>query len=435
MQSELESRRARVLEKLGSAVLLLPSQPVSIRNHDVEHEYRQDSDFFYLTGFEEPECLAIFSAVSEQPFTLFLREKDPERERWDGRRLGTEAAVDVLGASQALPIRELEKRLADFLMGYEVLYYELGRFPVLDALVLGAVRSLRRRARQGVVGPTTIVEPSTLIHGLRMTKSVAELATMQRAADITCAAHRQVMGMVMPGQYEYELEAALRASFRRAGAQRVAYAPIVGSGPNATVLHYVHNDRSMLAGDLVLVDAGCELDYYAADVTRTFPVSGVFSDAQRALYCVVLEAQKASIEAARVGSTLEAVHQASVSVLVDGMLELSLLRGSRSEILEQKSFQKFYMHRTSHWLGMDVHDVGPYMKNGKHVELAEGMVLTVEPGLYIDALPDVPEAFHGIGIRIEDDVLVTGGEPLVLTQAAPKEIAEVEEACVCAARV
>ncbi len=429
MPSEFESRRARVLERLGSGVLLVPAQAVALRNNDVEHEYRQDSDFYYLTGFEEPEALLVLSGSSEQPFTLFLRPKDPERERWDGFRLGPEAALSVLGANQAFAIGELEKRLGDILSGHEELYYELGRFPDIDRMVFAAVRNLRRRARLGVTWPKSIIEPSTLVHELRLLKDDRELQLIQRAADITCRAHEAAMRVAQPDMFEYEIEATLRSEFRRAGAGRLAFAPIVASGTNATILHYVRNECRIGENDLVLVDAGCEYGYYAADVTRTFPASGRFTPAQRAIYEIVLAAQKASIGAVATGATLDTVHQAAVHVLVDGMLSVGLLKGERSEILEQKTYQKYFMHRTSHWLGMDVHDVGPYTRSGRQIALEAGMLLTVEPGLYIDADADVPAEFRGIGVRIEDDVLVSANGARVITSGAPTSIDAIEEVC------
>ena len=373
--------------------------------------------------------MMVLTAGNDPTFSLFLRPKDPERERWDGARLGIDAALRTLGADAAFPIAEFEQRLAGLLCGHETLLFELGRFAEFDRLVLAAIRTLRRRARQGVLWPTRIVDPSTVIHPMRLVKDTGELALMDKAADVTCRGHIAAMAAARPGMFEYELEAILRSGFRAAGAQRMAYSPIVGSGTNATVLHHVSNDRRMLEGELVLIDAGCEFGYYAADVTRTFPVSGKFSAAQRAVYEIVLNAQKGGIDAARVGATLEAVHQASLDVLVDGLLDLRLLSGTRESIIEGKTYQRFYMHRTSHWLGMDVHDVGPYVSANGPIPLQAGMVLTVEPGLYIDSLPDVPEEFRGIGVRIEDDILVTEVSPRVLTSAAPKEVGDVEAAC------
>jgi len=424
-----QQRRAQVLERLEGALLLLPAAQVFLRNGDVEHEYRQHSDFMYLTGFEEPECMLALGA-GEHPATLFLRERNPEREQWDGARLGVEAAPAALALDRALPISQFEAVLPSLLEGHARLVYRLGENEALDRQVIAAISGLRRRSRTGAEWPVEIVDPAPLLHEMRLIKDEFELEQMGHAAQITAAGYAALFAAVRPGLMEYELEAVLRGEFRRGGSPREAYSTIVGSGPNATVLHYVRNDRRVQEGDLVLVDAGCEFGGYASDVTRTFPANGRFSPAQRALYELVLAAQLAAIDAVRPGATLEEVHFAALVVLVDGLIELGLCKGSRDEVIATGTYRPYYMHRTSHWLGMDVHDVGRYFVDGRHRALAPGMVLTVEPGLYVSPTADCDERYRGIGIRIEDNVVVAAEGPArVLTTAIPKSIAELEAAC------
>ncbi len=424
-------RRRLLLERLDGAVAVLASAPVALRNNDVEHEYRQDSDLYYLTGFDEPEAvLVVAPRHAEHRFVLFVRPRDPERETWDGARAGVEGAVARYGADAAFPIAELDAKLPDYLSGHERMICKVGRDGAFDAHVFRALDRARARGRNGSPWPTEIVDPSRVVHEMRLVKSEAELATMREAAVITREGHEGAMRLAAPGMYEYEVEALLRDVFRRRGCERHAYAPIVGSGPNATVLHYHSNDRKMEAGDLLLIDAGCELRYYASDVTRTFPVSGTFSPAQRAIYQLVLDAELASIDAVRPGATVDDVHARSVDVIVDGLLALGLLAGDREKILADQTYKRFFMHRTSHWLGMDVHDVGAYHLGGEPRALAPGMVLTVEPGIYISpGDTEVPEAYRGIGVRIEDDVCVTASGGEVLTADIPKTVEDVERAC------
>ncbi len=427
--SSFSARRARVQAALGDDVLVIASTPVALRNNDVEHDYRQDSDLYYLTGFDEPQTVLVLRGGRAPQFVLFVRPRDPEREVWDGAREGVEGALANYGADQAFPAAQLEATLPELLGDAPRLHYRLGRDRAFDELVLRALDRVRARARTGVSAPGAIVDPGLIVHELRLYKQPEELEAMRRALAITGEAHLEAMRQTQPGMYEYEVEALVNGTFRRRGAERLAYSSIVGGGPNATVLHYRRNDRQLQAGELLLIDAGCEAGYYASDITRTFPVSGRFSEPQRQLYDLVLQAQLASIAAAIPGATLDEVHAASVNVLAQGLRELGFFQESLEEVLERQLYRPYYMHRTSHWLGMDVHDVGAYFVAGKPRPLAPGMVLTVEPGLYVSETAPCPERYRGLGIRIEDDVLVTVGAAEVLSQFIPKTVAEVERAC------
>jgi len=429
LNGEFRARRESVLEAIHPGALVVFSAPVALRNNDVEHEYRQDSDLYYLTGFDEPDSVLVLRSVGAPRATLFVRPRDPEHETWDGPRAGVEGAVRDFGADESHPIAELDARLPELLKGAPRLFYRLGRESAADARVLAAIASLRRQTRSAVVWPAAIHEPEAILHEMRLTKSREELELMRRAIEITGEAHAELMHVTRPGMHEYELEALLRRRFRERGSERPAYSPIVGSGPNATILHHRKNDRRILDGELVLVDAGCEYGYYAADVTRTYPANGRFSPAQRAVYEVVLASQLAAIERTREGATLDDVHVAALDVIVDGLIELGLIEGPREPAIEEKRFRPFFMHRTSHWLGMDVHDVGRYFHDGAPRPLAAGMVLTVEPGIYVSAKAPVNPEFLGIGVRIEDDVLVGSDGPVVLSASIPKTVDEVERAC------
>ncbi len=429
MRDEYRERRKHVLEAIQPGVLVVPAAPLAIRNNDVEFDYRQNSDFYYLSGFDEPESVLVLGGSSDKPFTLFVRARDPEREVWDGARAGVDGAVADFDADQAFTIAELADKLPDLLQNSPRLFYRLGLDRTFDDAVLRALDKVRARARQRVSCPTTIVDPGTVLHEMRLIKSKQELDLMRRAVEITHEAHARVMAMTRPGMYEYEVEGALRDAFCRNGSERVAYSPIVGSGPNATVLHYRRNNRRMEEGDLLLVDAGSEYGYYASDVTRTFPVAGRFSDAQRRIYEIVLAAQQASIEATRPGVTLEEVHDKSVQVIARGLIELGIIEGPADKAIEEQRYKPYFMHRTSHYLGMDVHDVGAYHVDGNPRPLSAGMVITVEPGVYIAPGAEVPEQYRGIGVRIEDDVLVDPEGRTVLSAAIPKTVADVERAC------
>jgi Xaa-Pro aminopeptidase len=429
LQDEFRARRNRVLEAIHPGALLIFSAPVAIRNNDVEHEYRQDSDFYYLTGFDEPDSALFLRSDGDARTVLFVRPRDPERETWDGPRAGVDGARVEFGADQSFPFAEFDAKLPELLRGTPRLFYGLGHEAEADGRVLRAIASLRRRTRQPLVYPTSISEPDGVLHEMRLLKSPLEIDLMRRAVDITDAGHRELMRITRPGMYEFELEGVLRRTFRAAGSERHAYSPIVGSGPNATILHHRKNDRRIEEGDLVLVDAGCEYGYYAADVTRTYPANGKFSAAQASIYSLVLRSQEAAIEKSVAGSTLEAVHEAAVEVITQGLIELGLIEGPFDVAISEQRYKKYFMHRTSHWLGMDVHDVGRYYSAEGPRPLAPGMVLTVEPGVYIAQDAAVPEEFRGIGVRIEDDVLVDAARPVVLSGQIPKTIAEVEAAC------
>ena len=412
-----------------ASIAILPAAPTPYRNGDVEHDWRQDSDLYWLTGFAEPQSVLVMSA-REKKTTMFVRPRDPERETWDGPRAGVEGARAQYGADEAFPIAQLDDELARLLGNHHRLYYRIGRDPAFDARVLSALDRARGRGRSPIFYPTEIVDPGTLLHERRLKKDAADLAAMRRAAGITGEAHVRAMREARPGMYEHEIEAMLLETFRKNGSERVAYGSIVGSGPNATILHYRANNRRMNDGELLLIDAGCEYDYLASDVTRTFPVSGKFSPEQKAIYEVVLDAQLACIGKTRVGATVDEIHAVAVEAVVRGLLRLGLLKGTVESCVKDESYRAFYMHRTSHWLGLDVHDVGAYYVDGKPRRLEPGMVLTVEPGVYVaESAANVDAKWRGIGVRIEDDVLVTENGPDVLTESIPKSVEAVERAC------
>ena len=420
-------RRKALLETMGPGVMVIPSPPTFIRNNDVEHEYRQGSDLYYLTGFDEPDSVLVLSHRQGQlSSALFLRDRDPERETWDGPRLGVERAVAALGVDEALSIRSFDDKLPDYLENHRRVHYRIGLDRRFDERFLRALDVVRGRSRRGVECPSEIVDPGVSLHEMRLRKTEAEVDIMRRAGSITREAHLAAMRAARPGRYEYEVEAELLRVFRAHGSERPAYGSIVGSGPNATILHYRKNDRRLEEGDLLLIDAGAEFGYYASDVTRTFPVSGTFTQPQREIYQLVLDSQLAAIEAVRPGVTLDAIHDVAVSVLVDGLLALGLLKGDKQEILAKGDYKPFYMHRTSHWLGMDVHDVGRYHEAGAPRALEPGFVLTVEPGLYISQHANVDERYRGIGVRIEDDILVRPSGAENLTRDIPKSVADLE---------
>ncbi len=434
--SELyKKRREAVLDALiaGSdrpdAVAIFPSAPVYTRNNDVDHEYRQDSDLFYLTGFSEPNSVLVLTA-KDRKSVMFVRPRDPEREVWDGPRAGVDGVKAQFGVDEAFVVGDLAGELPKVLSNTRRLYYRLGRDRSFDDKVLEAIDRTRTRARLGIIWPTEILDPAQVVHEMRLFKAPEDLEAMRTAAKITEEAHLRAMAQTKPGMHEFEVEAMLLETFRRNGSERPAYGSIVGSGPNATVLHYRANNRKMEEHELLLIDAGCELDYFAADVTRTFPISGTFSPEQRAIYELVLEAQEMGIARTVRGATLDAIHKETVQVITRGLVGLGLLKGEVEKLIEEEAYKPFFMHRTSHWLGMDVHDVGAYYVNGKPRQLEPGMVLTVEPGIYISKDNEkVPPEWRGIGVRIEDDVLVTEGAPENLTAHIPKSVAEIERAC------
>lgn len=435
---ELKARRQKIRERLSgpkeggkSDALLLFSAELALRNGDVVHSYRQDSDFYYLSGFDEPEsALLIFGDAPH--YVLFVRPKDREREIWDGRRAGVLGAVEEYGADEAHPITELNEKLSDYLEDRCRLHYLFGQEERWDKLVLSTVGQIRRRRRKRVEAPAELVDARRILHEDRLFKSPFEQNKMRAAGSLSAAAHRLAMKAARPKMNEWELQTIVETSFRNSGARRLAYDSIVGSGPNATILHYQENNRTMEEGDLVLIDAGAELDHLASDITRTFPVSGKFTPVQRRLYEIVLKAQEAAISKVQPDNTLDDIHNAALDVLRDGLLKEGLFDqvDPEDEAAVTARLKHFYMHQTSHYLGMDVHDVGAYHLGGELRKLAPGMVLTVEPGVYIAADDEtVPAAYRGIGIRIEDDILVTESGPSNLTSAAPKSVSEIEAAC------
>lgn len=419
-------RRQRLAAAMRKGIAVLPTAKELIRNRDAHFPYRFDSYFHYLTGFTEPEAVLVLVAGETPRSILFCREKNEEREIWDGFRYGPEAARERFGFDEAYPIAELDTRMPDLLANQAVLHYAPGADAAWDARVIGWLNAVREKVRLGISAPASIGDLRVPLDEMRLLKDEAELATMRRAAGISADAHRRAMLATRPGRFEYEIEAELLYAFRRKGAQFPAYSPIVASGANACVLHYVGNDARMADGDLLLIDAGCELDGYASDITRTFPVNGLFSDAQRAIYELVLEAQKSAMRETRAGNNWNEPHDAAVRTLTQGMIDLGLLSTSLDEALEKETYRRFYMHRTGHWLGLDVHDAGDYKIDGQWRPLVPGMVLTVEPGLYVRPGEGVPEAYWNIGVRIEDDVLVTEGDCEVITHETPKAIDDIE---------
>lgn len=421
-------RRRRLLAELDGGVLVAFAATPTLRNNDVCHEFRQDSDFHYLTGFDEPDAALVLVGGEAPRSVAFVRPKDSEREVWDGECMGVEGAA-ALGFDEVRPIDELAEALPRLSSGRTTLFARFEEEGLVDPRLCRALHAARREGRRGATYPTTVVDSATLVHEMRRRKDASELSLMERAIDITGRAHLAAMARAAPGVYEYEIEAVLRAEFRASGSERVAYEPIVGSGYNATVLHYVKNQRQMLDGELLLIDAGCEFGYYAADITRTFPVNGRFSPAQRDVYEVVLAAQKAAIAAAGPGATLERLHDEATRCISEGLITLGVLAGSAREVEAEGRYKSFFMHKTSHYLGMDVHDVGRYFDAGRPRPLDPGVVITVEPGLYFGRDANVPERYRGIGVRIEDDVLIEADGARVLSSHVPKELDDVERAC------
>ncbi len=421
-------RRAALSRALGDAVAVIPSAPAATRNADTEYEFRQNADFYYLTGLNEPEAaLVLAPSHATERCVLFLRPNDREQEIWSGKRVGVDGATRDYRVDAAYPIAELSQRLADFLVGATALHYSIGSDEPFDRKVIAAVKEARWRVRRGGRAPLAYVEPGTLVHEMRLRKDAGELAIMRRAAQATRDGFEAGMRATRPQMWEYELEAIIEHRYRLAGAQATAYPSIVAGGDNATILHYNTNREQLRGGDLVLVDSGSEVDVYASDVTRTWPVSGRFSPEQRAIYDIVLRAQQAGIDQVRPGRSFNAYHDAAVRILTEGLIDIGLLAGSIDSLIEQEKFKAYYPHRTGHWLGLDVHDAGRYKDDNDAYRLLEpGMVVTVEPGLYVQRDIDCDERFKGIGVRIEDDVLCTSAEPENLTGAIPKQLAELE---------
>jgi Xaa-Pro aminopeptidase len=425
------ARRARLMQLLGPrAALVLASAPERLRNGDTDYKFRQDSDILYLTGFQEPgTTLVLRPGHPETPFVMFVRPRDPAAETWTGRRAGVEGAVRDFGADAAFPVAELDAKLPDLLAGVEEVHTPFGREPGFDAAVSRAIARLRAGERRGRRAPVRLVDARLSVHELRLVKSPEEIAVQRRAAAITAEAHASAMRAARPGVNEGEIEALIDYTFRRRGGAGPGYPTIVGGGVNATILHYVENNAPLAGGQLLLVDAGCEVDGYTADVTRTFPVGGRFSEPQRRLYEAVLETQLAAIEAVRPGTTIDAIHEQVLVGLTRSLVTLGILKGDAadvSKLVEDGAYKPYYMHRTSHWLGLDVHDVGFYSQDGAARPLVADMVLTIEPGLYVAADADAPPEYRGLGVRIEDDILVTPNGHENLTHETPKSVAEIE---------
>ena len=416
-------RRRRLAAAIGEGVAVIPTAPERVRNRDSHYPYRFDSHFYYLAGFGEPQAVLV---LVQNKSILFCREKNPERETWDGFRYGPEGARERFGFDEAHPIGKLDEEMARLLENRPALYYPMGADAEWDARAIRWLNAVRERVRAGIAAPERVQDVRALVDDMRLVKDTHELGIMRRAARIAAQAHRRAMQRARPGRTEYEIEAELLYEFRRNGAQFPAYSPIVAGGANACVLHYVANDAPLHDGDLLLIDAGCELDGYASDITRTFPVNGRFSAAQREVYEIVLASQRAAMDKVRPGCAWNEPHDAAVKVLAQGLIDLKLVPGALDEVLEKETYKRFYMHRTGHWLGLDVHDAGEYKRQGDWRALAPGMTLTVEPGLYIRAEDDIPERLRNIGIRIEDDVLVADSGCEVITAEAPKAIADIE---------
>jgi Xaa-Pro aminopeptidase len=420
------TRRQQVLAQLGDGVAIIPTAPERIRNRDSNHPYRFDSYFWYLSGFPEPEAVIVLLGGSAPKSILFCREKSEERETWDGFRYGPEAALVAFGFDETYAVADLEQKLPELIANRSALWHSLGHDADWDTKIAAALNTVRAQSRSGKRAPGDLRDLRGLLDRMRLTKDAHEMVILRRAADIASAGHARAMHACTPGMAEYELEAELSYEFRKRGADGHAYSPIVAGGVNACILHYVENDKLLADHTLVLIDAGCEFGGYASDITRTFPVGGRFSAAQRDVYEIVLTAQSAAIATIKPGIAFMAYHDAALRILAQGLIDLGLLTGSVDGIIESEAYKPWYMHRTGHWLGLDVHDAGEYKNGEDWVTLAPGMTLTVEPGLYIRPGNNVPEHLHGIGIRIEDDAFVTASGCDVYT-SAPKTIAEIEE--------
>ncbi len=428
-------RKALMAQMEPNSIAILPAAAVAIRNRDVEHVYRQDSDFQYLSGFPEPEAvIALIPGREHGEYVLFCRERNPEREQWDGLRAGQEGAVRDFGADDAFPISDIDDILPGLIEGRDRVYSAMGSNAEFDRRLMEWINVIRSKARLGASPPNEFVALDHLLHDMRLYKSAAEVKVMREAAAISARAHVRAMQACRAGLNEFSLEAELDYEFRKGGAKMPAYGSIVAAGRNSCILHYQQNDAPLKDGDLVLIDAGCEIDCYASDITRTFPVSGVFSAEQKAIYELVLKAQEAAFAVIAPGKHWNHAHEATVRVITEGLVELGLLKGAVDELIESEAHRAFYMHRAGHWLGMDVHDVGEYKVGGQWRVLEPGMALTVEPGIYIAAdNQSVAKKWRGIGVRIEDDVVVTRNGCEILTCGVPKTVTEIE-ALMAAAR-
>ncbi len=433
-QTEYHNRRDRLMAKIGTGTAIFSSAPTAVMHNDVEYNYRQDSDFYYLTGFDEPQAVAVLAPHhQEHKFVLFVQPKDPEKETWHGYRQGIEGAKEFFGADEAYPINELDEKLPQYLEGCDRIFYHFGRDKTFNEKIISHWQRLILTYSKRGTGPTAIHDTNFILHPLRLIKSPAELEMIRQAMKISVEAHHCAREFAQPGRYEYEVQAEIEHIFAKAGGTP-AYPSIVASGANACILHYVENKRQMQDKDLLLIDAGGSLGYYNGDITRTFPVNGKFTPEQKTIYEIVLEAQLKAIEAVKPDNPYNQFHDVAVRVIVEGLMDLGLLTGDIEEIIKEEKYKPFYMHKTGHWLGLDVHDAGLY-KHGKETwaNLQAGQVLTVEPGIYIsptiepvEGQPEIPEKWRGIGIRIEDDVLVTESGYEVLTKDVPKLINELE---------
>jgi Xaa-Pro aminopeptidase len=422
-------RRHEVMQLMGDGVAIIPTAGESLRNGDVHFPFRAASDFYYLTHFPEPEAVAVLIPGREHgEFILFCRERDPEKEIWDGRRAGLEGACEQYGADDAFPFSDIDEILPGLLENRDKVFYCMGANPGFDNRLMTWVNEVRSKARTGISAPAEILDLGHILHEMRLVKHSEEKALTRKACKVSAKAHVRAMQECRPGMNEYEIESIFLHEFRRAGSESAAYPSIVAGGQNACILHYTENNAELHDGDLLLIDAGCEMDGYAADISRTFPVNGTFSGEQRALYEVVLNAQQAAIDCLKPGVSWNAPHDAAVRVLTEGLVEHGLLKGAVDDLIEEGKYRRFYMHRTGHWLGMDVHDVGDYKVDNKWRELESGMILTVEPGLYVSAgEEDIDERWWNIGIRIEDDVAITSRGCDVLSSDAPKQADDIEQ--------
>jgi len=422
-----KKRRDHLIKALGNGVAILKGAPEQTRTHDTQYSYRQDSDFFYLTGYTEAGAACIIDPHNEEhPFTLFVLPRDPKKEVWTGWRLSFDETVEKFNCDRALAITEFESTAFEAMKAAKTVYTNLNHEKEHQHKLLDQLRAVRSEVQRKGGGPEGLRSIGAIVHDMRLFKDAHEIELMQKAADISAQAHIKAMQASQPGSYEYQLQAVLESYFVYAGGTGPAYTSIVGSGGNATVLHYIKNRAQLQDGDLVLIDAAAEYEMYAADITRTFPVNGKFSDVQKDLYGIVLKAQKAVIEAARPGVTFQSLHDLDLKLLVEGMLEIGLMDGSLEQIIEEQTYQQYFMHKTGHWLGLDVHDMGNYMIDGKSRVLEPGMVFTVEPGIYVNSKSMAPEQYRGMGIRIEDNILITEDGNRNLTSAAPKEITDIE---------
>jgi Xaa-Pro aminopeptidase len=428
-QKEFARRRKQFLRMLGVGnVAVIASSSIASRNSDVEFPFRQNSDFYYLSGFDEPDSVLVFVPGREQgEYVLFCREFDETMALWVGASAGLEGAIKDYAVDDAFPIDDIDDILPGLLENKNRLYFPMGAQPEFDQQLMDWSQQVRGRSRAGVSAPAEFISSDHLLHEMRLIKSAEEIKQMKKAAKISVVAHKKAMQVCRPDMFEYEVDATLKHQFISKGAQQEAYPAIVGGGKNGCILHYIQNNAKLNDGDLLLIDAGCEWEKYASDITRTFPINGVFSDEQKALYQLVLDAQYAAIEQVKPGNHWNDPHEAAVKVLTKGLVKLGLLKGKVPTLIKNEAYKPYYMHRTGHWLGMDVHDVGDYKIDNQWRLLEPGMVLTVEPGLYIQpTAKEVDKKWRGIGIRIEDDVLVTKKGHEVLTDAAPKEVGEIE---------